>query len=93
MIESLQDFTAPLPIWLQWLAVMAIGAIPLNESSFGSVNGVVAGLPTSLAIGSFKVRNIVGLLPLVLGARAYCRSGTGPLPQAAAPFANISSSC
>lgn len=70
MIESLQDFTASLPTWLQWLGVMAAGAIPFIESYFGSVIGVIAGLPTPLAIGAAVVGNIATMLLLVLGAHA-----------------------
>ncbi|WP_150307559.1 hypothetical protein [Planctomonas psychrotolerans] len=70
MIESLQDFTATLPTWLQWLGVMVAGAIPFIESYFGSVIGVVAGLPVPLAIGAAVLGNIATMLLLVLGAHA-----------------------
>lgn len=70
MIESLQDFTASLPTWLQWVGVMAAGAIPFVESYFGSVIGVIAGLPTLVAIGAAVVGNIATMLLLVLGAHA-----------------------
>ncbi|MCT1514559.1 hypothetical protein [Dietzia cercidiphylli] len=70
MIESLQDFTGSLPTWLQWVGVMAAGAIPFIESYFGSVIGVIAGLPTPLAIAAAVVGNIATMLLLVLGAHA-----------------------
>lgn len=70
MIETLQDFIASLPTWLQWVGVMAAGAVPFIESYFGSVLGVIAGLPTPVAIAAAVVGNITSMLVLVLGAHA-----------------------
>lgn len=70
MIEVLQDFTGSLPTWLQWVGVMAAGAIPFIESYFGSAIGVLAGLPTPLAIASAVVGNIATMSLLVFGAHA-----------------------
>lgn len=65
MIESLQSFTQSLPEALQWVGVMLIGAIPFVESYGGSVIGIVAGIPTPLAIAAAIAGNIVAMLALV----------------------------
>ncbi|MCB7135721.1 hypothetical protein [Cellulosimicrobium marinum] len=70
MIESLQDFTESLPPFLQWVGVMLAGAIPFVESYFGSVIGVLAGLPTPVAIGAAVLGNILCMVVLVYGASA-----------------------
>lgn len=70
MIEALQDFTTSLPTWLQWLGVMAAGAIPFVESYFGSVIGIVAGITPIVAVGAAIVGNISSMLLVVLGVDA-----------------------
>lgn len=70
MIDGLQDFTASLPAWLQWLGVLVAGAIPFVESYFGSVIGVVAGLNPVIAITAAVVGNVASMLVAVLGADA-----------------------
>lgn len=70
MIENLQDFTTSLPPLVQWLGVMAAGAIPFVESYLGAVIGVVAGVPTALAIAAAVVGNLATMLLLVAGAHA-----------------------
>jgi membrane protein YqaA with SNARE-associated domain len=68
MIDALQDFTASLPSFLQWFGVMLVAAIPFVESYFGSVIGVIAGLPPALAITVAVVGNVVSMLIFVLTA-------------------------
>lgn len=70
MIDGLQEFTQSLPPILQWLGVMAAGAIPFVESYFGSAIGVLAGLPPVVAIAAAVAGNIVTMAALVLGAHA-----------------------
>lgn len=68
MIDALQDFTTSLPTFLQWFGVMLIAAIPFVESYFGSVVGVLIGLPTALAIGVAVIGNIISMLIFVMTA-------------------------
>lgn len=68
MIDALQDFTASLPAFLQWFGVMLVAAIPFVESYFGSVIGVIVGLPPALAITVAVVGNVVSMLIVVLTA-------------------------
>ncbi|KQZ09256.1 hypothetical protein ASD23_13350 [Agromyces sp. Root1464] len=68
MIDALQDFTTSLPSFLQWFGVMLISAIPFVESYFGSVVGVLIGLPTALAIGVAVIGNIISMLIFVMTA-------------------------
>ena len=70
MVEALQDFTTSLPPWLQWLGVMAAGAIPFIESYAGSVIGIVAGITPIVAVGAAIVGNISSMLLMVLGVDA-----------------------
>lgn len=70
MIESLQEFTSSLPPLLQWLGVIAAGAIPFVESYLGSVVGIVAGLNPVVAVVAAIVGNIASMLLLVLGTHA-----------------------
>lgn len=68
MIDALQDFTASLPVFLQWAGVMLVAAVPFVESYFGSVIGVIAGLPPAVAVAVAVVGNIVSMLVFVLTA-------------------------
>lgn len=68
MFDALQNFTTSLPPLLQWLGVMAAGAVPFVESYFGSVIGVLAGVHPAAAIAAAVAGNIVSMLALVLGA-------------------------
>lgn len=68
MIDALQDFTTSLPSFLQWFGVMLISAIPFVESYFGSVVGVLIGLPTALAIGVAVIGNVISMLIFVMTA-------------------------
>jgi hypothetical protein len=68
MIAALQDFAASFPDYVQWLGVLLVSAIPFVESYFGSVIGVLIGLPTPVAIGAAVVSNVVSMLAFVLSA-------------------------
>ena len=68
MIESLQDWTTSLPPAIQWLAVMAIAAIPFVESYFGSAIGVIAGIHPVVAVVAAIIGNTVSMLAFVLSA-------------------------
>ena len=68
MLESLQEFTATVPVMWQWAAVMLMSAIPFVESYFGSVLGVITGVSPALAIGAAIIGNIVSMLIFVLSA-------------------------
>ncbi|MCM3657051.1 hypothetical protein M3147_07260 [Agromyces mediolanus] len=68
MIDALQDFAGSLPTYLQWFGVMLVAAIPFVESYFGSVVGVLIGLPPAVAIGVAVIGNIVSMLIFVLTA-------------------------
>ncbi|SIN89642.1 hypothetical protein [Agromyces cerinus] len=68
MIDALQDFAASLPSFLQWFGVMIVAAIPFVDSYFGSVIGVLIGLPTAVAIGAAVAGNIISMLIFVMTA-------------------------
>ncbi|GAA2460691.1 hypothetical protein [Agromyces soli] len=68
MIDALQDFAGSLPTYLQWLGVMLVAAVPFVESYFGSVVGVLIGLPPAVAIGVAVIGNVVSMLIFVLTA-------------------------
>lgn len=85
MIDALQEFTASLPNWLQWLGVIAAGAIPFVESYLGAVIGVLAGLPLPIAVGAAVLGNIVSMLAVVLGAHAVRGRVRGDGPEDVSP--------
>ena len=68
MIAALQDFAASFPEYISWLGVMLVSAIPFVESYFGSVIGVLIGLPTPVAIGVAVVGNVASMLAFVFSA-------------------------
>ncbi|UOE45243.1 hypothetical protein [Agromyces larvae] len=68
MLDALQDFATSFPTYLQWLGVTLVAAIPFVESYFGSVVGVLIGLPPAVAIGVAVIGNIVSMLVFVLTA-------------------------
>ncbi|MFE6736460.1 hypothetical protein [Microbacterium sp. NPDC057650] len=73
MHDALVDFTQSLPIWLQWLGVMAAAAIPFVESHFGTLIGVVAGLPVPVAMLAAIAGNAISMLAFVFAASAARR--------------------
>ena len=68
MIDALQDFTASMPDFLQWFGVMLVSAIPFVESYFGSIIGIVIGLPPAVAITVAIIGNVISMLVIVLSA-------------------------
>jgi uncharacterized membrane protein len=84
MIDALRDFTSTLPDVLQWVGVILAAAIPFVESYFGSVIGVLAGIPPVVAILAAIVGNVVSMLIFVLsahGVRSKVRSGKEVKPE------------
>jgi hypothetical protein len=65
MIDSLQDLTEAAPPALQWLVIIAGGAIPFIESYFGSVLGIVAGVNPFVAIPAAILGNFASMALLV----------------------------
>lgn len=70
MQEALTEFTQSLPVWLQWAGVMLAAAIPFIESYFGTLIGIVAGVPTPVAILAAVVGNMITMLAFVFAASA-----------------------
>ncbi|WP_194409466.1 hypothetical protein [Microbacterium cremeum] len=68
MIDALQDFASSFPEYIQWLGVMLVSAIPFVESYFGSMIGVVIGLPPVVAIGAAVIGNVISMIVFVLSA-------------------------
>jgi len=68
MLNALQDFASSLPDFLQWFGVMLISAIPFIDSYFGSVVGVLIGLPPAVAIGVAVIGNVLSMLGFVFAA-------------------------
>lgn len=66
MSEALVDFTQSLPLWLQWAGVMLAAAIPFVESYGGTLIGIIAGVPTPIAIAAAVIGNTVSMLAFVL---------------------------
>ena len=66
MIESLQQFVETTdPVW-QWLAIIAVSAIPFVESYFGSVLGVIAGVTVLIAVPAAIIGNWLSMFVLVV---------------------------
>ncbi|MCD5346033.1 hypothetical protein LR269_06240 [Agromyces sp. S2-1-8] len=68
MLDALQDFASSLPDFLQWFGVMLISAVPFIDSYFGSVVGVLIGLPPAVAIGVAVIGNVLSMLGFVFAA-------------------------
>lgn len=68
MIDSLQSFAEQFPEWSQAIVVAVLSAIPFIESYFGSVLGVIVGLPPVVAIVAAVVGNALSMIGFVLGA-------------------------
>ena len=75
-MEGLQDWVDGAPSVLQWLAIAAASAIPFVESYFGSVIGVLAGVPPVVAILAAIVGN-VGSMIVFVAVAASARAKTG----------------
>ncbi|KUF07692.1 hypothetical protein [Leucobacter sp. G161] len=86
MIDTLQDFTASFPEFLQWLGVMIIAAIPFVESYFGSAVGVIIGVNPAIAVGAAIIGNIISMLVFVLSAHGIRSKATqGRAPKELSP--------
>jgi len=92
MHDALIGFTQSLPAWLQWAGVMLAAAIPLVESHFGALVGVIAGIPLPVAIIAAAVGNAASVLVFVavadaarrrVLARTRARSGDAPTAEGA----------
>ncbi|REJ08520.1 hypothetical protein DY023_00690 [Microbacterium bovistercoris] len=70
MHDALVEFTQSLPAWLQWLGVMAAAAIPFVESHFGTLIGVVAGVPVPVAMLAAIAGNAISMLAFVFTTSA-----------------------
>lgn len=68
MIDWLQGLAADVHPVLQWLVVILAGAIPFVESYFGSVIGILAGMPWYFAIPAAIVGNVISMVVFVLTA-------------------------
>ena len=65
MIETLQDFAQTFPAWLQWLAVVLIGAVPFVESYTGTIIGVAIGLHPAVAAAAAIAGNAASVVIVV----------------------------
>jgi hypothetical protein len=65
MLDALQRFIESLPLLVQWIGVMLVGAIPFVESELASVVGIVAGVAPPVAIAAAIIGNIIAVWVLV----------------------------
>lgn len=70
MLTSLQNFAETFPEPIQWLAVALLAAIPFVESYFGSVIGVLLGVPAAVAILVAVIGNAISMFIFVNSAHA-----------------------
>ncbi len=70
MQEALTEFTQSLPVWLQWAGVMLAAAIPFVESYFGTLIGIVAGVPLPITLLAAVIGNAASMLAFVFAASA-----------------------
>lgn len=82
MLESLQNFTESLPVAVQWLGIIGLGAIPFVESYFGSVIGVLAGLSVFIAVPAAIVGNLVSTFAFIYSADSLRNKVTEGRPDA-----------
>lgn len=73
MLEPLQEFTASLPVAIQWLGVMLISAIPFVESYFGAPIGILSGVDPVVSITAAIIGNTLSMLAFVWGAHTIRR--------------------
>ncbi len=66
MFDSVRQFVETTDPLLQWLAIIAISAIPFVESYLGAALGVLVGIPTVVAIVAAIIGNWLSMLFLVL---------------------------
>ncbi|MFF2494186.1 hypothetical protein [Agromyces sp. NPDC058064] len=94
MLDALQDFASSLPDFMQWFGVMLISAVPFIDSYFGSVVGVLIGLPPAVAIGAAIIGNVASMLGFVFaasGVRSKVVAGKAAAAGAGAPADSLSS--
>ncbi|MDQ0614240.1 putative membrane protein [Microbacterium sp. W4I4] len=94
MQEALVDFTQSLPLWLQWAGVMLAAAIPFIESYFGTLIGVVAGVPLPITLLAAILGNLISMLIFVFVASAarakvLARRGTDQQTEPSARRAKV----
>jgi hypothetical protein len=94
MQEALVDFTQSLPLWLQWAGVMLAAAIPFIESYFGTLIGVVAGVPLPITLLAAILGNLISMLIFVFAASAarakvLARRGVDPQAEPSARRAKV----
>lgn len=94
MYEGLVTFTQSFPEWLQWCGVMLAAAIPFIESYFGTLIGVIAGIPAPIAVLAAVIGNIASMLAFVLTADAtrrkiLARKGADPEAPTSARRARV----
>ncbi|GAA1324744.1 hypothetical protein ACFSWE_03175 [Leucobacter albus] len=70
MLDSLQEFTASLPEFLQWFGILLIGAVPFLESYIGSAVGIIAGLNPVIVVAAAVVGNVISMLAFVFVAHS-----------------------
>ncbi len=90
MQDALVDFTQSLPLWLQWAGVMLAAAIPFIESYFGTLIGVVAGVPLPITLLAAITGNVLSMLAFVYVASAarskvLARRSGGGAPEEPSP--------
>ncbi|MDF0512395.1 hypothetical protein PX701_02050 [Agromyces sp. H3Y2-19a] len=94
MLNALQDFASSLPDFLQWFGVMLISAVPFIDSYFGSVVGVLIGLPPAVAIGVAVIGNVLSMLGFVFvasGVRSKVVAGRAAAAGAGASADSLAS--
>lgn len=84
MLDQLQSFTDSLPPFLQWLGVMAAGAVPFIESYGGSALGVAAGVHPVVAVAAAVIGNVATML-LAVGLSGTTRDRLVGAPREQSP--------
>ena len=80
---TIQDFVLGLPDAIQFLGVVAVGAIPFIESYGAATIGIAAGIPIPVAVAAAIIGNVASVLLVVFGiagirSRATSGRPTGP---------------
>src|SRR5699024_8211649 len=64
---TIQDFVLGLPDAIQFLGVVAVGAIPFIESYGAATIGIAAGIPIPVAVAAAIIGNVASVLLVVFG--------------------------
>src|SRR5699024_7823125 len=76
---TIQDFVLGLPDAIQFLGVVAVGAIPFIESYGAATIGIAAGIPIPVAVAAAIIGNVASVLLVVFGiAGIRSRATSGP---------------